>query len=376
MTATAGDHARLVARLREMVQPAADLGSPLYATLLAGIADDVADRGPCWAVLSERAAEPDAHALPVRFLAAAHRLVLRRQAPALALHYPSVGGTAGLEGAWAAFAATVADHVEVLRELVTLPCQTNEVGRSAALAPGLGWAAARTGLPVHLHEIGSSAGLNLRMDRFRMGTADGSAAWGPEGSPVDLTGHWEVPPMGLPPVLEVASRQGCDPAPLDPRDPADRETLTAAVWADQPARHARLKGALALAGEVPAHVEQVGAGEWLARVLPERAQGLAVVVHSVVWRYIDPDEQAAIEALLHAEGAAATPDRALAWLRLETANPAAGYDGNPYPLTLTTWPGGETRVLAHAQAHGQELRWSAPHPTEGGAALPAAGAAG
>lgn len=365
---SAADHQRLVARLRDMVEPARRLGSPLYAMLLARTADDVADGGPCWAVMSDHAAEPDAHALPVRFLAAVHRLVLRRQAPDLAMHYPSVGGGAGLDGAWAAFHRTVAGNVELLRELVALPCQTNEVGRSAALGAGLAWLAAGHDLPLHQLEVGTSAGLNLRWDAFRYGTADRSVTWGPPGSPVDLTGHWTVPPPGLPASVEVASRLGCDPQLLDPADPADRETLTAAVWADMPLRHERLKGALDLAGRIPVEVTRAGAGEWLAAVLPDRPAGLTVITHSVVWRYIDPEERAGIARLLAEQGEAATPDRPLAWLRLETANPAEGYDGEPYPLTLTSWPGGTTEVLATAQAHGQQMRWTAgpPRPQRAG----------
>ena len=359
--ATEADRSRLVARLRNQATSAADLGSPMYATLLRGAATAVDLGGPCWRVMSGFADQPDSQALPLRFMAGVHRLVLRRHAPALAMHYPSVGGTAGLEGLWSTFLSTVANHAEELIELTGLPCQTNEVGRSAALGPGLAWLAVQHDLPLHHREIGTSAGLNLRWDAFRYGTTDGTSTWGPADSPVDLVGHWVDPPTDLPTTVEVASREGCDPNLLDPASQNDRETLTAAVWADMPARHGRLKGALALAEAIPATTTRAGAGEWLADVLPDRPDGLTVVSHSVVWRYVPTDEQDAVIRLLDDVGGSATASSPLVWLRLEPRPPAMVYDGTPYPLLATTWPGGETVELGVAQAHGQDLRWS-PRP--------------
>ncbi len=329
----------------------------MYAHLLGHIADDVGEGGPCWTVLSDHAHEPDGNALGLRFLAAVHRLVLRRLAPALALHYPSVGGSAPPTQAWPAFRDAVEVQSELLRELTALPCQTNEVGRSAALAPAMLWLQARHDLPLHLMEIGTSAGLNLRFDHFHYGTADRSVTWGDPASPVDLTGHWVRPPQGLPLLARVRSRRGCDLAPGDPASAETREGLTASVWADQPQRHARLKGALQIAERVPADVSRAHAGEWLAQHLPNRPEGITVVSHSVVWRYIDAQEKVQITRLLAEVGSAATAARPLVWLRLEPRPPRMTYDGSPYPVTVTTWPTGVEQVLGTAQAHGQELTW-------------------
>lgn len=46
------------------------------------------------------------------------------------------------------------------------PPQTNEVGRSAALMVGLLMVAHETRLPLALHELGASAGLNLLLERY------------------------------------------------------------------------------------------------------------------------------------------------------------------------------------------------------------------
>jgi hypothetical protein len=42
---------------------------------------------------------------------------------------------------------------------------------------------------------------------------------------------------------------------------------------------------------------------------------------------------------------------ALSWLAFEPPGEA------PFELSLTLWPGGQRRVLAQAQAHGQWVKW-------------------
>ncbi len=88
--------------------------------------------------------DPFGSVLALRFMAAAHRLVLRGEAPALARHYASAGGDAAAGDAWPDFRAVMADHAAELRELIDLPMQTNEVGRSAALLGGFLHAARAT----------------------------------------------------------------------------------------------------------------------------------------------------------------------------------------------------------------------------------------
>lgn len=374
MTSTAGrpdgstaadDRGRLEARLRRQARSATELGSPLYALLFDHVADDVAAGGACWAVLRPFVREPDGSALPLRLAAAVHRLVLRREAPALALHYPSVGGTADPSGAWPAFRDLVEARRDDLIELCARPCQTNEVGRSAALGPAFLTLARRTGLPLHHLEIGASAGLNLRWDAFCYGTdadvAAGRTSWGDVGAPVDLRGHWtDPPPDVLAPAVTVVGRAGCDPRPIDPTTADGRETLTASLWPDQPQRHQRLRGALDLATRIPARVDAAAAGEWLAEALATRpAAVLTIVSHSVVWRYIPLAEQARITALLADAGRRSSAQRPLAWVRLEPRPPMTTYAGVPYPVTVTTWPDGDTTEVAEAAAHGQQVRWLA-----------------
>lgn len=67
--------------------------------------------------------------------------------------------------------------------------QTNEVGRAAPLSAAMNHVALATGLPLRLLEVGSSAGLNLSLDRYFV--EGGTRSWGPRDSPSRLTGQFE-----------------------------------------------------------------------------------------------------------------------------------------------------------------------------------------
>jgi hypothetical protein len=280
---------RAASLLREQARSCAAMGSPLYASLLDRASEDVEQGGPVWAVLAPHldVADRRARALALRLMAAVHRLVLTGSAPTLARHYPSAGGDGDLGGAWAAFRETLANQGERITDLLLLPCQTNEVGRAAGLAVGFLHVAAQAGLPWRLLEVGASAGLNLRWDRFRYG--GGGVAWGPPDSPVDLDGMWAEAPAHVDATVEIADRRGCDASPVDPTTEEGRLTLQASLWADQVERFSRLAGAVSLAREVPAGVDEAPVDSWIADRLADPADGLVTVVfHSVVEEYL-PD---------------------------------------------------------------------------------------
>src|SRR5206468_409136 len=107
------------------------------------------------------ASDPELSALALRLMAAVHRLVLEGKAPGLAPFYPSVGGTGPPGEAWPAFVSTLEAHPDEVIAGAARPCQTNEVGRSAALLLGFLEVARWKGLPFRLLELGASAGLNL-----------------------------------------------------------------------------------------------------------------------------------------------------------------------------------------------------------------------
>lgn len=337
--------------LRDQASYCAAMGSPLYAHLLDQAAADAEAGGAVYALLEPfDAPNLRADALALRLMAAVHRLVLTGQAPRLAAHYPTAGGSAGVASAWGAFRDLVAGERTRLRELVALPCQTNEVGRCAPLAFGFLELASRYGRPLRLLEVGASAGLNLRFDHFRYG--GGGVDWGPASSPVDLTGMWLEPPARLPGKVAVVERRGCDRRPIDVTTDEGRLQLESSLWADQAQRLARLRGAFAVAARVPADVERASVEEWLPLRLAEPRPGATTVVyHAIVYEYFTPPVRRAFHDALVGAGAAASPDAPLAWLRFESTPATRGY-----AATLTTWPGGAERVVATAGAHGSDVR--------------------
>ena len=341
----------LAGRLRRHAGHCARFGSPLSAAVLTACADDAAAGGPVADLLADVDA-PAGSALGLRLLAALHRLVLTREAPALALHYPTVGGSPGPDAGRAAV-ATVAERSAALAPFVRRPVQTNEVGRTAALLGGLLHLQRATGRPVRLLELGSSAGLALRVDRYAVEAADGRVLGDP-ASPVRLPRAWVGEPPPHDDRLRLVEARGCDPAPLDPTTAEGRLVLSSSVWADQVERFARLGAALRVAAAVPARVDRAGAATWLADRLaePARDDALTVVWHAVVWQYVPAAERAAVLAALDDAGRRGL----LAHLRLEPDDPSAGQE---HRLRLTTWRDGQSdeRLLGQAPAHGLPVTW-------------------
>jgi hypothetical protein len=322
------------------------LSSPLYEHLLAAAADDVEAGGPCWAVLEGREDDPRGSVLALRFLGAVHRLVLTGRAPDLARYYPSAGGTFD-DDPWPAFRAAVGAHVDELRDDVRQGVQTNEVGRSAALLGGFHLIAARWGLPLRLLEPGSSAGLNLRWDRYRYEA--GEWAWGDPSSPVRFV---DVYPDGVPETVpvEIAERRGCDRAPIELTDDGAL-LLTSFVWPDHDHRFRLLRAAIDVASAHPVDVETAHAVTWIRDRLAESHPGVATVVfHSIFMQYMSREDRQALVDTITARGAEATQDEPLAWLRMEPPGDLAS-------VRLTVWPDGEERVIAESGYHGRPVYW-------------------
>jgi hypothetical protein len=346
---TVADRAEVARLLEVQAEGCRVSGSALYHHLLTMAARDVVACGPTWDVLGGLADPRRRDAAPLRLMAAVHRLVLDRRAPQLSCFYPSVGGTADIEAAWPAFRALVVERRGELRQLVAQPCQTNEVGRAAALLPGFLLVAHETGLPLRLLEIGTSAGLNLRWDDLFFDAGYGT--WGPPSSPVQLRADWGALRVELDGPVAIAERRGCDLRPVDPTTAEGRLTLTAAVWSDQLPRFECLRGALRLAQDIPARVDAARAGSWLPEQLTEPVPGMATVVfHSVVLQYLEDAERTEVRDAIREAGARATPEAPVAWLSLEPD--ALDTPGTPFFVDLETWPGGRRRRLTTARPHG------------------------
>ena len=293
-----------------------------------------------------------ADALALRVAGALHALARSRQSPALSALYPPAP-LPDPDSLWRACRDAFAHHEQHLRNYLAVAPQTNEVGRSGVLIAGLLEFARRFDAPVHLFEIGASAGLNLVMDRYRYRFAD--ASWGNSDAALELAPAWSghAPPVNA--RLRVASRQGSDIAPIDISQPAERARLLSYVWADQFDRLARIDRAIATALAEPARIEAMDAADWVERRLPPQdtaRSGGRVLFHSVFWNYLPAAAQRRIEARCLACGAAATDARPFGWLRFEL-EPADGQAS----LQLTSWPGGGTQLLARAHPHARTVSW-------------------
>ena len=289
---------------------------------------------------------PLADALPLRVAGGLHALHLKGEEPALSAIY---------RGEEADDVAVIGDVI-ARREADLLPWldgppQTNEAGRSSNFILALLWLAER-GLPPRFEclEIGSSAGINLMIDRYRydlggvhIGPVDGALTFKPE---------WR----GLPPParqIDFASLKGCDVAPVDLADPEQALRLKAYIWPEHNVRFSRMDTAITAATVRKPDIVRMNAAEFVEQALnaPQDAGTTRVLMHSIVWQYVPADQQARVFAAMIAAGARATPERPLAWIALE-----ANRTVHHHELTVQYWPGGEYRLqLGVAHAHGAWL---------------------
>lgn len=296
------------------------------------------------------AGPPLADALPLRLAGGLHALQLAGEEPVLRPIYEGLAPTDVAER----IAEVLERHEPFLLPWLDGPPQTNEAGRSWGFAAAMLWLAEQ-GLPPRfaLHELGSSAGINLMMARYHFDL--GGVAVGPENAELQLAPEWRGPPpqRGS---FEIVAAQGCDVAPVDLTDPEQALRLKAYIWPEFTSRFARMDAAIALAVAAPPNITTSGAAEFLEEVLaaPQEPGTTRMVMHSVVWQYIRPDERARIEALMAEAGARATPDAPLAWVSLE-----ADRDTHRHELAVRYWPGGEDwRNLGTAHPHGAWVEWT------------------
>jgi len=338
-------------RLGERARYCLARGSMLYGELLQGSARDVLGGGPCWEVLRGHEGDPAGSALAMRFMASVHRLVLQGRAGEVAEYYPSVGGDRPPAAALNSFLHSVDEHVDDLRRLVNDPVQTNEVGRCAALLGGFLLVAHESGLPLRLLELGASAGLNLRWDRYRY--VGSGLSWGDPTSSVVI--EWALrlgaPHVDVTPL--IVERRGCDLHPLDPTSAEGRIRLMSYIWPDQLWRLRLLRRALDLSRTLGVEVDRANAPDWVASRLREsRPYTATVVYHSIVMQFLSRRERRRVHDIIERAGRAATPESPLAWLRMEGG-------GKMKEVLVTSWPGGRERRLASAGLYGRPIQWLA-----------------
>lgn len=296
------------------------------------------------------AGPPLADALPLRIAGGLHALHLKHEEPNLAPIYDGLQPTDATDRV----AAALEKHDHALLAWLDGPPQTNEAGRSWAFAASMLWLADK-GCPSDfaLYELGSSAGINLMMRRYRFDL--GGVEVGPATSQMRIAPEWrgEPPPAGS---FDIVEAIGCDVAPVDLTDPDQALRLRAYIWPELTERFARMDAAVEAAHRFPPEIAKASAGDFVAQVLARQPRrGVTrMIMHSVVWQYIPEAEREAITAAIEEAGAAATMDSPLVWVMLE-----ANRDTHRHELTVRWWPGGVEAVkLATAHPHGSWVKWN------------------
>jgi hypothetical protein len=344
---------KLAARFRAHARDQA-ARSPLSARLSLSIADDPA-------VIALLQSAPPPQQLPVLLLAAVHSIVLAEPELELAAWYPSVTGEPRHGDPYPAFASLCRSRRhEIERLLSTRHTQTNEVARCALFVPPLAAIAAEIG-PIALVDVGTSAGLNLQLDRYHYTYLPGGEVGTTSTVEIVAGTRGAVPvPAGLP---AIVARIGIDPQPIELADADQARWLRACVWPDQRDRLHRLEAAIEIALANPPDIRKgTAVGDVAVCVEQASNSGHPVVLNSWVLNYLTADERRAYVAELDRLGAG----RDLSWLYAEAPAMcdgvpfASGNDGEHRTvLTLVTWRAGRRTLqqLAIAHPHAYWIQW-------------------
>lgn len=339
-------NATLTTHFEDQAGHCARLGSPFTAQLCRCL--PAALNGPFGTVINEWAGDPTPDALALRACGAMKALAAQDSTFAQAFPPHVLDDTALTNALHQAIAA----HGDRLLPWLDSAPQTNEVARSAALIGGYLILADQFKMPLALREIGSSAGVNLFADQYHYTLGHG-VTWGDASAATKIESMWsgQIPPLTAP--LTIVNRAGSDINPLKARDAQARARMLTYIWADQPARQARAEAALMTVANSDLDIAKQGAADWLDTNVTLTPGNVTIVQHTIMWQYMPHAEQTRAQNIIETMGAQATDDAPLAWLRMEADN-----QPKTAALTLTTWPGGQTRELARAGFHGQLVEWT------------------
>lgn len=230
--------------------------------------------------------------------------------------------------------------------------------------------------PVRLFDVGAGAGLLMASDRYRQSIYDESI--GPADSPVHINQPWSSPAdVQWQDIPQIVDWLGADVSPLDPANPSHVRELIAWALPDVPAQQERIMAACALVATLDLQIDPVPASVWLPRHISwPRTDAHSVIWHSDVVLDMTVPERTELATALLAAGARATPTSPLIVCSFEPVgsddllyrDPVGtalrhGHgriDPQWFELRVTSWPGGTTTVLAHADANGLNAVWALP----------------
>ncbi|HKY15453.1 MAG TPA: DUF2332 domain-containing protein [Microthrixaceae bacterium] len=332
---------------------------PVYCRLVTVAADD-----PRVMELMEQA--PRGQRQPNLLLAAVHDLLLAGADDELAAWYPTVNGgeEPPADDPASAFDAFVDAHeAELADALATRATQTNEPNRSCL------WRAVLPSIsdgPLHLVELGASAGLNLCFDRYRYEFTELPVSDDPRGDVLRCQFRGERPPIDRP-IPPIASRVGLDLDPIDVRDEREVRWLKACIWPEQLDRHRRFDHAVSVVAADPPEIVR---GD-LVDDLPALFERFGpdddvVVINSWVLFYVRRDRRAELEDVL---GELSRSTAGVTWVSAEGpgivswAGQRDEFLVEPHSVVARSrWRNGELLrrdLVARCHAHLAWLEWSA-----------------
>ena len=329
-----------------------ELASPLYAELAYAVSED-----PELLALAAHARRRQPP--PNMLFGAVQYLLLRGAEHPLAAHYPIVSGKPRpMAPAAPAFRDFCRTHAAEVAELVrTRRTQTNVVRRCTCLVPALSIVSREArGRPLHLIDLGASAGLNLNFDRYGVRyTRAGREVlgWGDAGAVVQLEAELRGNALpGLEPEIAVGARIGVELDPVDALDPEALLWLRALIWPEHLERHQRLVDAAEELRVHPVRLLEGDAAEVLPHLLAAAPDDEALTVYTTVALYQFPRAtRDGLEATL-LDASRRRPVWRVALEGLDTME-----------LTLTRYRDGSaapTELLATASPHGWWLEWAGP----------------
>jgi hypothetical protein len=323
------------------------------------------DTSPLYQVLSRVAAGDDdlldlaAEVRPGQqpanmLMAATHLIVLENPELPFARFFPSLRGDEAEppEGAGAEFGPFCAQHRDalaaILRERLV---QTNEPGRGVAVRLAMHEIGRRVQRPITFLEIGPSAGIQLRFERWAVRTGD--RTFGPPDAPLTLRTEWRsvASPPDLDAIPPIRDRLGVDLHPVDATDPQQRRWLQALVWPEHRDRFAELAAALDAVAADPPTILQGDAIELLPRL--ELSDDIPLVVfHAMVRIHVPADRRDDFDAAI----AGLSDRRRVFHVSLELPPRDSPHDRSAALLALRDSEGAD-RDLARVEGHG---RWIQP----------------
>lgn len=277
------------------------------------------------------------------------------EALALSAFYPAVSGRGIPEGpAWPAFRNFCLAHsVRLGPRLRTGRTQTCVVHRctiilpTLAVLPRVDSANGRVGLL----EIGPSAGLNLRMDRYRYDYGDG-LVWGDANARPEL--HCEIrgdSPPPMPGRLDVVARRGLDLHPIDLDDPGELRWLKALVWPEHAKRAKVMAEAFELARSVPVEIEAGDATTDIQKCvarLPSDAARVVFATH-VFYQISSEGRMAILDGLTRA-----STECPVDLVVMESTGVGdSRVDWYPFEAGERK----KRKLLAHSDSHGRWIQW-------------------